>query len=75
MTTAYVTHLLNLGLAELVPYEGRSFYEWEIIETETEVREVLSRYDHRKLKKPRLSRQLLRLSPAGRAFCDQCIPS
>ena len=75
LTTSYVTHLLQLGLVELVPYEGRSFYEWEMIETETEVRDVLSRYDHRKLKKPRMTRQILRLSQAGRAFCDLCIPS
>jgi hypothetical protein len=74
-TTAYVTHLLHLGLVELVPYEGRSFYEWEMIETETHVREVLARYDHRKLRKPKVIRQILRLSPAGRAFCDRCIPA
>jgi hypothetical protein len=74
-TTAYVTHLLHLGLVELFPYEGKSFYEWEMIETETRVREVLGRYDHRKVRKPKLSRQILRLSPAGRAFCDRCIPA
>jgi len=75
LTSTYVTHLLELGLAELVPYEGRSFYEWEMLETETEVRDVLGRYDHRKLKKPKVTRQILRLSPAGGAFCDLCIPS
>ncbi len=75
LTTRYVTHLLELGLVELIPYQGREFYEWEMIEAETEVREVLGRYDHRKLIKPKLVRQILRLSPTGRAFCDVCIPS
>jgi hypothetical protein len=74
LTARYVTHLLELDLVELTPYAGRAFYEWEMIETETVVREVLSRYDHRKLRKPKLTRQVLRLSPAGRAFCDLCIP-
>lgn len=75
LTTSYVTHLLDLGLVELVPYKGREFYEWEMLEAETDVREVLARYDHRKLVKPKLIRQILRLSPAGRTFCDVCIPS
>jgi hypothetical protein len=75
LTTRYVAHLLELGLIELARYEGRSFYEWELIESESEVREVLRLYDHRKLKKPKMIRQILRLSPAGRALCDLCIPS
>jgi len=75
LTTRYVTHLLELGLVELVPYKGREFYEWELIEAQTDVREVLGRYDHRKLVKPKLIRQILRLSPAGRSFCDVCLPS
>jgi hypothetical protein len=74
-TSEYVTHLLALDLVELVPYEGRSFYEWELIESETDVRAVLARFDHRKLRKPKLTRQLLRLSEAGRAFCELCVPS
>jgi hypothetical protein len=76
MTSEYVTHLLALDLVELVPYEGRSFYEWELIESETDVRAVLAPFDHRKvLRKPKLTRQLLRLSETGRAFCELCIPS
>lgn len=74
LTPIYVTHLLDLGLVELVPYQGRKLYEWELIEAETAVRDVLGRYDHRKLAKPKITRQLLRLSPEGRAFCDACIP-
>lgn len=69
LTPTYVTHLLELGLVELVPYEGRDLMEFELLESETAVRRVLAPYDHRKLTKPRLTRQVVRLSEDGRAFC------
>ena len=43
--------------------------EFELLESETAVRRVLAPYDHRKLIKPRLTRQVVRLSEDGRAFC------
>jgi hypothetical protein len=69
LTPSYVTHLLDLGLVELVPHEGDDLMEFELLEAETAVREVLGPYDHRKLVKPRVTRQLVRLSADGRAFC------
>lgn len=69
LTPSYVTHLLDLGLVELVPYQGSDLMEFELLEAETAVRDVLGPYDHRKVVKPRVTRQLLRLSADGRAFC------
>lgn len=74
LTSRYVTHLLELGLVEFEPFKGGEILEYELIEAESEVREILGHYDHRKLMKPRIERQVIRLSPAGRAFCDVCIP-
>jgi hypothetical protein len=74
LTSTYVTHLLGLGLVNVAPYEGTSLYEYELIEAEPEVREILGHYDHRKLMKPKISRQVLRLSPAGQKFCGLCLP-
>jgi hypothetical protein len=74
LTPTYVTHLLELGLVELAPYEGTSLYEYELIEAESEVRQILGHYDHRKLMKPKISRQVLRLSASGRKFCDLVSP-
>ena len=69
LTSTYVTHLLELGLVELVPYDGNDLMEFELLESETAARDVLSPYDHRKVVKPRVTRQLVRLSADGRAFC------
>jgi hypothetical protein len=69
LTPSYVTHLLDLGLVELVPHDGDDLMEFELLEAETAVREVLGPYDHRKVVKPRITRQLVRLSADGRAFC------
>jgi hypothetical protein len=69
LTPSYVTHLLDLGLVELVPHEGDDLMEFELLEAETAVRDVLGPYDHRKVVKPRITRQLVRLSADGRAFC------
>ncbi|MGH9139466.1 MAG: Abi-alpha family protein, partial [Acidimicrobiales bacterium] len=74
LTPNYVTHLLELGLVELMPYEDKDLYEYELLESETSARDILSHYDHRKLTKPKMVRQLLRLSDAGRKFCDVCMP-
>lgn len=70
----YLRHLLDLGLVELVPYRGGDDYEFELLEAETPVRSVMARYDHRKVVKPRIVRQLVRLSPVGRRFYDACNP-
>ena len=72
LTATYVTHLLELGLVELAPYEGDDLMEFELLESETAVRDVLAPYDHRKLRKPRITRQVVRLDAAGRAFCEEC---
>ena len=69
LTPTYVTHLLELGLVELVPFEGSELMEFELLEAETAVRDVLGPYDHRKVVKPKVTRQLVRLSADGRAFC------
>ena len=69
LTASYVTHLLDLGLVELVPHEGDDLMEFELLEAETAVRDVLGPYDHRKVVKPKITRQLVRLSADGRAFC------
>jgi hypothetical protein len=69
LTPSYVTHLLDLGLVELVPHEEGDVIEFELLEAETSVRAVLGPYDHRKLVKPRITRQLVQLSEDGRAFC------
>jgi hypothetical protein len=69
LTATYVTHLLELGLVELVPYDGNDLMEFELLESETAARDVLAPYDHRKVVKPRVTRQLVRLSADGRAFC------
>jgi hypothetical protein len=73
LTPSYVTHLLELGLVELAPYQGHDLMEFELLESETAVRDVLAPYDHRKLRKPRITRQVLRLSPAGRVFCEETL--
>ena len=73
LTSGYVTHLLELGLVELSPYQGHDLMEFELLESETAVREVLAPYDHRKLRKPRITRQVVRLSAAGRAFCEETL--
>jgi hypothetical protein len=73
LTPGYVTHLLELGLVELAPYLGTDLMEFELLESETAVRDVLAPYDHRKLRKPRITRQVLRLSPAGRDFCQEVL--
>jgi hypothetical protein len=74
LTPTYVTHLLDLGLVELVPYEGDDVMEFELLESETAVRSVLGPYDHRKLVKPKVTRQLVRLSADGQAFCAVALP-
>lgn len=74
LTATYVTHLLELGLVELVPYEGDDVMEFELLESETAVRSVLGPYDHRKLVKPKVTRQLVRLSADGQAFCAVALP-
>jgi len=73
LTPDYVTHLLELGLVELAPFTGTDLMEFELLESETAVRDVLAPYDHRKLRKPRITRQVLRLSAAGRAFCEETL--
>jgi hypothetical protein len=73
LTATYVTHLLDLGLVELAPHEGTDLMEFELLESETAVRDVLAPYDHRKLRKPRITRQVVRLSAAGRAFCEDVL--
>ncbi len=74
LTPSYVSHLLEMGLVELVPYTGSNLMEYELLESETPVRKVLSPYDHRKLMKPRIVRQVVRLSAKGADFCAVCLP-
>jgi hypothetical protein len=73
MTPQYVTHLRELGLVELGAEDPTITVKYEILETDTQVRETIRRIEQgEKRSKPRIVRRSLRMTPFGRRLWDAC---
>lgn len=74
MVPVYVTHLVQLGLVELGPEDDALKGDYELVMTETVVREALSQAGRRSVLPPRVTRQTLQLSDLGRSLWASCRP-
>jgi hypothetical protein len=74
MVPTYVTHLLQLGLVELLPESAALEDDYELVMTEPVVRNALAQSNRNGVLPPRVVRQSLQLSELGRALWADCRP-
>jgi hypothetical protein len=74
MVPVYVTHLLQLGLVELRAEDDALKGDYELVMTETSVRDALSQAGRGGVLPPRVTRQTLQLSELGRSLWASCRP-
>jgi hypothetical protein len=76
MTPHYVAHLVDLGLAELGPEDPALGVKYEILESQTGVREAIAGLGRgEKRARARIVRRTLRLTRLGRDLWAACQPS
>ena len=75
MTPHYISHLVELGLVELAPENPELALKYEILESNTQVREALAQVGRReKLSRARIVRRTVRLTELGRKLWVACQP-
>jgi hypothetical protein len=75
MTAHYVSHLHELGLVELAAEDPALAVKYEILESNTEVREAIAKVERRqRLMKARIVRRTLRSTVLGRELWAACRP-
>lgn len=71
LTPNYVRHLRRLGLVDIVPGETPDEQQYQILETDTEVREAVEAA-HRHGQRARIVRRSLRISAVGKRLWTAC---
>jgi abortive infection alpha-like protein len=75
MTPHYLSHLLELGLVELGPEDPQMALKYEILESNSQIREAIAKIERgQKMTRSRIVRRTIRLTELGRALWAACQP-